>query len=176
MSNLAITWQWGLLGAAISDWDAAASRACGLFLRRLFISPLGRADRDRGDVDPRVLAQAISLDRSATIGGMTLRVDGISLVLATIALTFGTGGAVFNRYVAHKKTKASIMPCWCADGVMIGPCGWIVQPVGVVQHGVSSYLLVAFIAINRRRWKRAWHLAERGRIGAGTAGLALVLA
>ena len=80
---------------------------------------------------------------------MTLRVDGISLVLAAIALTLGTLVVLYsNRYIAHEENEDKYYAMLVAlVGVMIGlGCATDLFNLWVwfEAMAISSYLLVAF--------------------------------
>ncbi len=86
---------------------------------------------------------------SVVIGGMTLRMDGISLVLAAIALSLGTLVVLYsNRYIEHEENEDKYYPMLVAlVGVMIGlGCATDLFNLWVwfEAMAISSYLLVAF--------------------------------
>jgi proton-translocating NADH-quinone oxidoreductase chain N len=95
-------------------------------------------------------AQQIGLGSiDAAIGGMTLSMDGISLVLAAIALSLGTLVVVYsNRYVAHEESEEKYYAMLSAlIGVVIGlGCATDLFNLWVWFEAlaISSYLLVAF--------------------------------
>jgi proton-translocating NADH-quinone oxidoreductase chain N len=100
---------------------------------------------------PFVLAAQVIGDGSITvvIGGMTLRIDSISLVLAAIALSLGTLVVLYsNRYVAHEENEDKYYAMLVAlVGVMIGlGCATDLFNLWVwfEAMAISSYLLVAF--------------------------------
>jgi proton-translocating NADH-quinone oxidoreductase chain N len=86
---------------------------------------------------------------TVVIGGMTLRIDSISLVLAAIALSLGTLVVLYsNRYVAHEDNEDKYYAMLVAlVGVMIGlGCATDLFNLWVwfEAMAISSYLLVAF--------------------------------
>ncbi len=86
---------------------------------------------------------------TVVIGGMTLRIDSISLVLAAIALSLGTLVVLYsNRYVAHEENEDKYYAMLVAlVGVMIGlGCATDLFNLWVwfEAMAISSYLLVAF--------------------------------
>ncbi len=95
-------------------------------------------------------AQAINSGSiTVIIGGMTLRIDGISLVLAAIALSLGLLVVLYsNRYVAHEENEDKYYAMLTAlIGVMIGlGCATDLFNLWVwfEAMAISSYLLVAF--------------------------------
>jgi proton-translocating NADH-quinone oxidoreductase chain N len=100
---------------------------------------------------PFVLAAQVIGGGSITvvIGGMTLRIDNISLVLAAIALSLGTLVVLYsNRYVAHEENEDKYYAMLVAlVGVMIGlGCATDLFNLWVwfEAMAISSYLLVAF--------------------------------
>jgi proton-translocating NADH-quinone oxidoreductase chain N len=100
---------------------------------------------------PFVMAAQVIGDGSITvvIGGMTLRIDSISLVLAAIALSLGTLVVLYsNRYVAHEENEDKYYAMLVAlVGVMIGlGCATDLFNLWVwfEAMAISSYLLVAF--------------------------------
>jgi len=100
---------------------------------------------------PFVMAAQVVGDGSITvvIGGMTLRIDSISLVLAAIALSLGTLVVLYsNRYVAHEENEDKYYAMLVAlVGVMIGlGCATDLFNLWVwfEAMAISSYLLVAF--------------------------------
>ena len=100
---------------------------------------------------PFVMAAQVVGDGSITvvIGGMTLRIDSISLVLAAIALSLGTLVVLYsNRYVSHEENEDKYYAMLVAlIGVMIGlGCATDLFNLWVwfEAMAISSYLLVAF--------------------------------
>jgi proton-translocating NADH-quinone oxidoreductase chain N len=96
-------------------------------------------------VAPAIGAGSITV----VIGGMTLRIDSISLVLAAIALSLGTLVVLYsNRYVAHEENEDKYYAMLTAlIGVMIGlGCATDLFNLWVwfEAMAISSYLLVAF--------------------------------
>ncbi|HTP08618.1 MAG TPA: proton-conducting transporter membrane subunit, partial [Anaerolineae bacterium] len=97
-----------------------------------------------------IAAQAVG-EGSITviIGGMTLRIDSISLVLAAIALSLGLLVVLYsNRYVAHEENEDKYYAMLTAlIGVMIGlGCATDLFNLWIwfEAMAISSYLLVAF--------------------------------
>ena len=100
---------------------------------------------------PFVMAAQVVGDGSITvvIGGMTLRIDSISLVLAAIALSLGTLVVLYsNRYVEHEENEDKYYAMLTAlIGIMIGlGCATDLFNLWVwfEAMAISSYLLVAF--------------------------------
>ena len=100
---------------------------------------------------PFVMAAQVVGDRSITvvIGGMTLRIDSISLVLAAIALSLGLLVVLYsNRYIEHEENEDKYYAMLVAlVGVMIGlGCATDLFNLWVwfEAMAISSYLLVAF--------------------------------
>ena len=100
---------------------------------------------------PFVIAAQVIGEGSITvvIGGMTLRIDSISLVLAAIALSLGTLVVLYsNRYMAHEENEDKYYAMLVAlVGVMIGlGCATDLFNLWVwfEAMAISSYLLVAF--------------------------------
>jgi proton-translocating NADH-quinone oxidoreductase chain N len=100
---------------------------------------------------PFVMAAQVVGDGSITvvIGGMTLRIDSISLVLAAIALSLGTLVVLYShRYVEHEENEDKYYAMLVAlVGVMIGlGCATDLFNLWVwfEAMAISSYLLVAF--------------------------------
>ena len=100
---------------------------------------------------PFVLAAQVVGDGSITvvIGGMTLRIDSISLVLAAIALSLGTLVVLYShQYVEHEENEDKYYAMLTAlVGVMIGlGCATDLFNLWVwfEAMAISSYLLVAF--------------------------------
>ncbi len=97
-----------------------------------------------------MIAQAIGTGSiTVIIGGMTLRVDGISLVLAAIALSLGTLVVLYSHhYIAHDENEDKYYAMLTAlIGVMIGlGCATDLFNLWVwfEAMAISSYLLVAF--------------------------------
>ncbi len=86
---------------------------------------------------------------TVVIGGMTLRIDSISLVLAAIALSLGTLVTLYShRYVEHEENEDKYYAMLVAlVGVMIGlGCATDLFNLWVwfEAMAISSYLLVAF--------------------------------
>src|SRR5512143_2768359 len=86
---------------------------------------------------------------TVVIGGMTLRIDSISLVLAAIALSLGLVVVLYsNRYVEHEENEDKYYAMLVAlVGVMIGlGCATDLFNLWVwfEAMAISSYLLVAF--------------------------------
>ncbi len=131
-----------------------------------------------------LLAQAIGADSiGVMIGGMTLRVDGISLVLAAIALTLGTLVVLYsNRYIAHEENEDKYYAMLTAlIGVMIGlGCATDLFNLWVwfEAMAISSYLLVAFYRDQAASLEAGVKYLVQSAVGSVLVllGIALVLA
>ncbi len=120
---------------------------------------------------------------SATIGGLTLRMDGISLVLAAIALSLGTLVVLYShQYVAHEENEDKYYPMLVAlVGVMIGlGCATDLFNLWVwfEAMAISSYLLVAFYRDQPASLEAGLKYLVQSAVGSVLVllGMALVLA
>jgi proton-translocating NADH-quinone oxidoreductase chain N len=117
------------------------------------------------------------------IGGLTLRMDGISLVLAAVALSLGTLVVLYShRYVEHEENEDKYYPMLVAlVAVMIGlGCATDLFNLWVwfEAMAISSYLLVAFYRDQPASLEAGLKYLVQSAVGSALVllGIALVLA